>query len=222
MFNIDAEDQAALREQANYLSQYPNIRATIEGHCDERGTREYNIALGERRANAAKNYLISLGVAADRLSVVSFGKERAGGARLRRTVLGPQPARGDGGDELRVSSPPARGRGRGWASQPPTHWPTPASSRKREEDKEVSRAARAATRSRPQTPAPRLRAPDARRGRCRARARRPGANSASADIANTEKAEATASCLDIVNLDSCYPRQIGISAHIAMQHRPVA
>ena len=62
MFNVDAEDQAALREQATYLSQYPNIRATIEGHCDERGTREYNIALGERRANAAKNYLISLGV----------------------------------------------------------------------------------------------------------------------------------------------------------------
>jgi peptidoglycan-associated lipoprotein len=76
MFNIDAEDQAALREQANYLNQYPNIRATIEGHCDERGTREYNIALGERRANAAKNYLVSLGVAPDRLSTVSYGKER--------------------------------------------------------------------------------------------------------------------------------------------------
>jgi peptidoglycan-associated lipoprotein len=76
MFNIDAEDQAALREQANYLTQYPNIRATIEGHCDERGTREYNIALGERRANAAKNYLISLGVSPDRLSTVSYGKER--------------------------------------------------------------------------------------------------------------------------------------------------
>ena len=76
MFNIDAEDQAALREQANYLSQYPNVRATIEGHADERGTREYNLALGERRANAAKNYLVSLGVGAERLSVVSYGKER--------------------------------------------------------------------------------------------------------------------------------------------------
>ena len=76
MFNIDAQDQTALREQANYLTQYPNIRATIEGHCDERGTREYNIALGERRANAAKNYLVSLGIAADRLSTVSYGKER--------------------------------------------------------------------------------------------------------------------------------------------------
>ena len=94
MFNIDAEDQGALREQANYLSQYPNVRATIEGHADERGTREYNLALGERRANAAKNYLISLGVAADRLSVVSYGKERpvalgsdeASWARNRRAV----------------------------------------------------------------------------------------------------------------------------------------
>ena len=76
MFNIDAEDQAALREQAAYLGQYPNVRATIEGHADERGTREYNLALGERRANAAKNYLVSLGVGAERLSVVSYGKER--------------------------------------------------------------------------------------------------------------------------------------------------
>jgi peptidoglycan-associated lipoprotein len=76
MFNVDAEDQAALRQQANYLAQYANARATIEGHADERGTREYNLALGERRANAAKNYLVSLGVAADRLSTVSYGKER--------------------------------------------------------------------------------------------------------------------------------------------------
>ncbi|MEO0699488.1 MAG: OmpA family protein, partial [Pseudomonadota bacterium] len=49
---------------------------TIEGHCDERGTREYNLALGERRANAAKNYLVSLGIAASRITTVSFGKER--------------------------------------------------------------------------------------------------------------------------------------------------
>ena len=76
MFNIDAQDQAALREQANYLSQFPNVRATVEGHADERGTREYNLALGERRANAAKNYLISLGVPAERVSTVSYGKER--------------------------------------------------------------------------------------------------------------------------------------------------
>jgi peptidoglycan-associated lipoprotein len=75
-FNIDAEDQAALQQQANYLRQYPNVRATVEGHCDERGTREYNLALGERRANAAKNYLVSLGIPADRLTTVSYGKER--------------------------------------------------------------------------------------------------------------------------------------------------
>ena len=75
-FNIDDVDQAALRQQAQYLQQYPNVRATVEGHCDERGTREYNLALGERRANAAKNYLVSLGVASDRVTTVSYGKER--------------------------------------------------------------------------------------------------------------------------------------------------
>jgi len=75
-FNIDAEDQAALMQQAQWLQRYPNKRATIEGHCDERGTRDYNLALGERRANAAKNYLVSLGVDAGRLTTVSYGKER--------------------------------------------------------------------------------------------------------------------------------------------------
>jgi peptidoglycan-associated lipoprotein len=75
-YNIDAEDQAALRQQAQYLQQYGNVRVTIEGHCDERGTRDYNLALGERRANAAKDYLISLGVSAARISTISYGKER--------------------------------------------------------------------------------------------------------------------------------------------------
>ncbi len=75
-FDVDATDQAALRTQAEWLQRYPAKRATIEGHCDERGTRDYNIALGERRANAAKNYLVSLGVDASRLSTVSYGKER--------------------------------------------------------------------------------------------------------------------------------------------------
>jgi len=75
-FDIDSQDAAALRSQAQYLMQYPQIRATVEGHCDERGTREYNLALGERRANAAKNYLVSLGVPAARLSTISYGKER--------------------------------------------------------------------------------------------------------------------------------------------------
>ncbi len=75
-FDIDGTDAAALRSQAEWLQRYASKRATIEGHCDERGTREYNIALGERRANAAKNYLVSIGIDASRLSVVSWGKER--------------------------------------------------------------------------------------------------------------------------------------------------
>ena len=75
-YDIDSDDAAALRQQAQYLLQYANIRATIEGHCDERGTREYNLALGDRRANAAKNYLVSLGVPAARLTTISYGKER--------------------------------------------------------------------------------------------------------------------------------------------------
>lgn len=75
-YNIDAADTAALQTQAQWLMRYPAKRATIEGHCDERGTRDYNLALGERRANAAKNYLVSLGVDASRISTVSYGKER--------------------------------------------------------------------------------------------------------------------------------------------------
>ncbi|KHK90062.1 peptidoglycan-binding protein [Novosphingobium malaysiense] len=75
-YDIDAQDQQALARQAQWLMQYSNKRATIEGHADERGTREYNLALGERRANAAKNYLVSLGVDASRLSTISYGKER--------------------------------------------------------------------------------------------------------------------------------------------------
>jgi peptidoglycan-associated lipoprotein len=75
-YNIDASDQAALQTQAAYLRQYPNVRVTVEGHCDERGTREYNLALGERRANAAKEFLVSLGIPASRITTVSYGKER--------------------------------------------------------------------------------------------------------------------------------------------------
>ncbi len=93
-FNIDAEDAAVLRSQAQWLRAYPNVRVTIEGHCDERGTRDYNIALGERRANSAKNYLASLGVDPARISTVSYGKEHpaalgsdeASWARNRRAV----------------------------------------------------------------------------------------------------------------------------------------
>lgn len=75
-YNIDSVDAAALQIQAQYLQRYPQVTITIEGHCDERGTREYNLALGERRANAAKNYLVSLGVSPSRISTVSYGKER--------------------------------------------------------------------------------------------------------------------------------------------------
>ena len=75
-FDIDSADAAALQTQSQYLAQYPNVNITIEGHADERGTREYNLALGERRANSAKNYLVGLGVAAGRVSTVSYGKER--------------------------------------------------------------------------------------------------------------------------------------------------
>ena len=75
-FNIDSADAAALQSQAQYLARYPQIRITVEGHADERGTREYNLALGERRANATKNYLVGLGVAANRIATVSYGKER--------------------------------------------------------------------------------------------------------------------------------------------------
>jgi peptidoglycan-associated lipoprotein len=75
-FNVDTADAAALQSQAQYLARYPQIAITVEGHADERGTREYNLALGERRANAAKNYLVGLGVDSGRISTVSYGKER--------------------------------------------------------------------------------------------------------------------------------------------------
>ena len=75
-YNVDSQDQVILQSQAQWLAQHPNSRITIEGHADERGTRDYNLALGERRANAAKNYLASLGVSPSRMTTVSYGKER--------------------------------------------------------------------------------------------------------------------------------------------------
>ncbi|MCU0728685.1 MAG: peptidoglycan-associated lipoprotein Pal [Sphingopyxis sp.] len=75
-FNVDEQDRSVLASQAQWLARYPNVRVTVEGHADERGTRDYNLALGERRANAARNYLVSLGVDASRITVVSYGKER--------------------------------------------------------------------------------------------------------------------------------------------------
>jgi peptidoglycan-associated lipoprotein len=74
--DIRPDARNALAKTADFMRNYPQIRATIEGHCDERGSTEYNLALGDRRANAAKQYLVSLGISADRLSTVSFGKEK--------------------------------------------------------------------------------------------------------------------------------------------------
>jgi len=74
--DINAEGQQTLERQASWLQRYPNVVVRIEGHCDERGTREYNLALGERRANAAKNVLIAAGVSPSRISTISYGKER--------------------------------------------------------------------------------------------------------------------------------------------------
>jgi peptidoglycan-associated lipoprotein len=74
--DVDSEAQGILTAQAKWLTAHPNVRVTIEGHCDERGTREYNLALGDRRATAAKNFLASAGVSPDRMSTISYGKER--------------------------------------------------------------------------------------------------------------------------------------------------
>ena len=68
--------RATLRKQATYLRKNKSLNVTIEGHADERGTREYNLALGERRANSAKDYLMTYGISSDRISVLSYGKER--------------------------------------------------------------------------------------------------------------------------------------------------
>ena len=74
--DITPESQQILSRQADWLRRYPNVTVTIEGHCDERGTREYNLALGERRAQAAKNVLVASGIPASRISTISYGKER--------------------------------------------------------------------------------------------------------------------------------------------------
>ncbi|MDE1900036.1 MAG: peptidoglycan-associated lipoprotein Pal [Alphaproteobacteria bacterium] len=74
--DLSTEAQATLDRQAAWLKKYPAIKVTIEGHTDERGTREYNLALGERRATAAKNYLVAAGIPASRISTISYGKER--------------------------------------------------------------------------------------------------------------------------------------------------
>ncbi|OYY71574.1 OmpA family protein [Sphingomonas sp. 28-63-12] len=75
-YDIDSEARATLDSQSAWLAKYPNVPVSIEGHCDERGTREYNLALGDRRANATKNYLAARGVSPTRITTISYGKER--------------------------------------------------------------------------------------------------------------------------------------------------
>ena len=75
-YDIRREDEAILKENAGFLKNNPKMKIQIEGHCDERGTVEYNLALGERRANNTKKYLILLGIPSDRISTISYGKER--------------------------------------------------------------------------------------------------------------------------------------------------
>jgi peptidoglycan-associated lipoprotein len=75
-YDIRPQDGAILKENAALLKKYTNLKVQIEGHCDERGTVEYNLALGERRANRTKDYLVSLGISSDRVSTISYGKEK--------------------------------------------------------------------------------------------------------------------------------------------------
>jgi peptidoglycan-associated lipoprotein len=75
-YNLSSDAQTVLRRQAAWLQKYPTNRVTVEGHADERGTREYNLALGERRANAVRDFLVANGVQPTRINSVSYGKER--------------------------------------------------------------------------------------------------------------------------------------------------
>lgn len=94
-YDLTAEARATIERQAQWLRTYPNVNVIVEGHCDERGTREYNLALGEKRATAVRNYLIANGVAPSRVQTISYGKERpvvlgsdnASWAQNRRGVL---------------------------------------------------------------------------------------------------------------------------------------
>ena len=74
--DLDSDAQELLQDQVAWLKQCSDVSVIVEGHCDERGTREYNLALGEKRAQSVKNYLISLGISSDRISTISYGKER--------------------------------------------------------------------------------------------------------------------------------------------------
>jgi peptidoglycan-associated lipoprotein len=74
--DLRADARTALNQTADFLRNYPQVKVTVEGHCDERGSTEYNLGLGDRRANAVKQYLVSLGISADRINTVSYGKEK--------------------------------------------------------------------------------------------------------------------------------------------------
>lgn len=74
--SLDSSAKKDIATNVDWMKKNPNTRVQIEGHCDNRGTIEYNVALGERRANAVKSYMVSLGIAADRLSTISYGKEK--------------------------------------------------------------------------------------------------------------------------------------------------
>lgn len=76
IYTVRGDGRSTLDKQATWLKQYTNYQVTIEGHCDERGTREYNFALGERRANSVKQYLVAQGIPASRIQTISYGKER--------------------------------------------------------------------------------------------------------------------------------------------------
>lgn len=84
-YDLTPEGQRTLEHQAEWMKMYPSVTITIEGHCDERGTREYNLALGERRANAVRSYMAALGVDSSRITTISYGKERP-------AVLGSNPS----------------------------------------------------------------------------------------------------------------------------------
>ena len=75
-YDIRPSDAAVLKGNAELLKKYPKVKIQIEGHCDEKGTNEYNLALGERRANSTRNYLLSLGISPERISAISYGEER--------------------------------------------------------------------------------------------------------------------------------------------------
>jgi len=75
-YDLRPDARTTLEKQAQWLKQYGNVRIQVEGHADERGTREYNLALGDRRAAAVKNYLVALGIPAGRVTTISYGKER--------------------------------------------------------------------------------------------------------------------------------------------------